>query len=183
MLSGDDSKGILKNDIHDIDLQIPPQETNVSTELKYYYIQQRDWIVGAIEERYKDNNLACPRGVLRQYETDIVGYFEDFLKKEDATTIIYNFAREEPENLSQIRDAFIWLMSARYGSDYTDIHNWIEVFKSWVIASDLKVMIKFIKRSDGSYIINNISVVPNKNQEVINNSDAAEDIWLSEGVV
>jgi len=45
--------------------------------------------------------------VLRQYETDIVGYFEDFLKKEDATTIIYNFAREEPENLSQIRDAFI----------------------------------------------------------------------------
>jgi|GEM_PF-5501434 len=42
MLSGDDSKGILKNDIHDIDLQIPPQETNVSTELKYYYIQQRD---------------------------------------------------------------------------------------------------------------------------------------------
>jgi len=45
-----------------------------------------------------------------------------------------------------------------------------------VIASDLKVMIKFIKRSDGSYIINNISVVPNKNQEVINNSDAAEDI-------
>lgn len=175
MLSGDVNKGILGDRIHHADIQIPPQETSISTELKYYYIQQREWIIGAIEERYRDSNLSCPIDVLRQYEIDIVRYLEDLPKEKYTNTLVYIFTEEELESVPQIRDAFIWLMSARYGGDYTDIHNWIEIFKGWVIASDLKVMIKFIKRDDGSYNINNISVVPQKKQEVMNSSDDIGD--------
>lgn len=179
---------MLSSDVHDgvakkgVDIRIPPQETSMSTELKYYYIQQREWLVVAIEERYKDNNLSCPTSTLRRYESDIVGYFEDILRQEDATGIIYTFSQEELRHAPYLRDAFIWLMSARYGGDYIDIQRGINMFKNRVVSSELKIMIKFIKRDDGEFVLDNISILPNASSKVMIENSESEDLESWDGI-
>ncbi|EKD44657.1 MAG: hypothetical protein ACD_71C00056G0002 [uncultured bacterium (gcode 4)] len=182
IMSWGDSSEIISHDDSDILGISSLQGANNSSELKYYYIQQKEWLIKAIEERYKNSKIQYPKNLLKAHEDAILYYSTDILNQENTDTLTYILTEDRIKKIWILKESIIWLMATRYSDEYVDVHKWIKILQEGVGNPDYKLVIKFIKWKNWEYSISNISVIPNKKEEAFYGDDEAEDLCSSDGV-
>ncbi|MDP2103910.1 MAG: hypothetical protein Q8K26_03245 [Candidatus Gracilibacteria bacterium] len=182
IISGGDSSEVISHDDSDILGISSLQGANNSTELKYYYIQQKEGLIKAIEERYKNSKIQYPKNLLKAHEDAILYYSTDILNQENTDTLTYILTEDRIKKIGILKESIIGLMATRYSDEYVDVHKGIKILQEGVGNPDYTLVIKFIKWKNGEYSISNISVIPNKKEEAFYGDDEAEDLWSSDGV-